>query len=831
MKPIELEFAEKDKKDSDEAKSNSKGPEIDGNPKLGTNNIADSTVKENAIVSRKGETFQETQPIDRVPERISDNVRQDEVEEIASSMMTEVIPETLEVLEPSEEEIFESPDDEVIEDVSEVPDDSSKTYNWEPNTSKQEFMDWSRSEDGSISKRPLMKWFLDIDAGDGQLPDNYRYPVGAIKDDGPHYCPIAMDHSWGLASGKQTGIANRNIQKKIIFLKNREGFPLTEDQMDFTERHMSVEKEKYHTLENINEPGHLEFIEDSNLKFNSSLAGSKIIYEDDSVIDVPVVPMREGVFTGTDGIPTLKKYEYFSKDAHWLEGQPILKGHTRPTELVTYKHNRIGKLMNVMTRPDKKDVVAVARYYKEKLTPEDLSRIKSGKPYDGSIAYTTHTTFTDGEHNGTKYNAVEDSGYHFYHFAELANGVGACSTKDGCGFMLNEKGVEQPTKKKSETSSVNVIKSFYNDLRRADIEYNGNGYSIKLNAANGGSGTLETSDKEIALQWSKIYTRKGLIPISMKLNYNCPQDQKSGEGPGSCGGSKGTKETSSRKQTESAMDKDFKSGFDKIMDKKFGKSKSPDSPEPDKIAPSKYPHISKNAFNPEKNIVMQHHADALIAIDQSYGGGIKNEDILYYAKKESSKRMLEGEERDYFIKNYASSLKQEISRRMEKKSKQNSIFLNYSKQNSGNNMTEEEFIAPEEVEDTSDNTVQKLNEAFEAKLNERDAKISELETQLDELVQKQNAAEEALVAERAKSDFESFSLKLNAKARQDAQTHYDGFKSEGWAYFDKNDVLRQEIHKQNAKGVAAGAGDNGSELQAARDLFKKAQKERFGKRV
>ena len=107
-------------------------------------------------------------------------------------------------------------------------------------------------------------------------------------------------------------------------------------------------------------------------------------------------------------------------------------------------------------------------------------------------------------------------------------------------------------------------------------------------------------------------------------------------------------------------------------------------------------------------------------------------------------------------------------------------------------MTEEEFIAPET--DVSE-TVQKLNADFEQKLNERDAKIAELETQLGDLVQKQNAAEEALVAERAKQDFESFTLKLNAKARVDAQVHYDGFKSEGWSYFNDKNLLTVEIKK------------------------------------
>ena len=86
-------------------------------------------------------------------------------------------------------------------------------------------------------------------------------------------------------------------------------------------------------------------------------------------------------------------------------------------------------------------------------------------------------------------------------------------------------------------------------------------------------------------------------------------------------------------------------------------------------------------------------------------------------------------------------------------SKQNSQFKQLQNTN-GNIMTEEEFIAPET--DVSE-TVQKLNADFEHKLNERDAKIAELDTQLGDLVQKQNEAEEALVAERAKQDFELIS--------------------------------------------------------------------------
>ena len=394
-----------------------------------------------------------------------------------------------------------------INDYPNEPNDADVA--WTPEKAKQDLIEWATS-DGKISKKKLMKYFLDVDGGDAQNVDSYRYVVGAIVDGEPQYCLRCLDDSWELASGKRTGVANRTVMKKIVFLKDREGMPLTEEQMEFTQRHMSAPindseiKLNEYVLQDASEMGNIAVVNSADVKLNSALSGSKVIYEDDNVIDVPVVPMREGVFTGSDGVPTLKKFEYFSKDAHWLEGQPILKGHTAPTELVTYKHDRIGKLTNVMTRPDKKDVVAVARYYKNKLSPDDLAKIKSGIPYDGSIAYTTHTTFEDGEYNGKRYGAIEDGGYHFYHFADLGSERGACSHEEGCGFLLNE---------------APKTDSFYNELRRADITTTtNNNYSIKLNSKTCNDVILETNDKNEAIALSKTFVKNGNIPKQNKCN-------------------------------------------------------------------------------------------------------------------------------------------------------------------------------------------------------------------------------------------------------------------------------------------------------------------------
>ena len=835
VKTIELEMATKE----DDAKSNSspEGSKSDGTSGLGST----PEMKENGIiVTAKGDIIPEQIPIDRVPDKTFGNVRQSDIPELIDRAVKVEVKNLLPVGHPDvdlEEELTEQEGSPVI-DVTEVPEDipeleevSSEempsgldSESWDANAAKSDFMDWARSEDGNVSKRSLMKWFLDVDAGDGQSESSYRYPVGAIVNGEPHYCHKAMDHSWNLASGKETGVANRNIQKKIVFLKNREGMPLTEDQMDFTERHMSAEKENPDNfVEHNGIPGGFDLVAQADMKLNSSIAGSKVIYEDDSVIDVPVVPMREGVFTGTDGIPTLKKFEYFGKDAHWLEGQPILKGHTSPTEFVTYKHNRIGKLMNVTARPDKKDVVAVARYYKEKLTPEDMSRIKSGNPYDGSIAYTTHTSFVNGDYSGHKYNAVEDGGYHFYHFAELANGTGACSTKDGCGFMLNEDKSSKPDVKLNESDNMTNI--YYNDLRRAEISQpTDNEFSIKLNSVTGGNGTLQATDLDTAKEWSRIYVKSGKIPVSMKLNYNCPDSEKSGSGKGSCGGSKSLKEVmdKDKKAKEKTEIVHLRSGGSKSLQEAMDKSQS------NKF--SKYAEKNANKSLSDSSMSKQKASEVLSQPKEKLDKYLEQ-----WAQNEWTENFLPShpdidgtdEEEKQFLSAFKTGLLSTLQKKAGKSSKQNSQFKQLQN-NTGNTMTEEEFIAPET--DVSE-TVQKLNADFEQKLNERDAKIAELETQLGDLVQKQNAAEEALVAERAKQDFESFTLKLNAKARVDAQDHYEGFKSEGWSYFDGKNLLNVEVPKMNARGVGAGEGDNASGLQAARDMFKKAQKERFSKRV
>jgi len=120
-----------------------------------------------------------------------------------------------------------------------------------------------------------MKYFLDVDGGDAQNVDSYRYVVGAIVDTEPQYCLRCLDDSWELASGKRTGVANRTVMKKIVFLKEREGMPLTEEQMEFTQRHMSAPindseiKLNEYVLQDASEMGNIAVVNSTDIKLNS----------------------------------------------------------------------------------------------------------------------------------------------------------------------------------------------------------------------------------------------------------------------------------------------------------------------------------------------------------------------------------------------------------------------------------------------------------------------------------------------------------------------------------------------------------------------------------
>jgi hypothetical protein len=160
---------------------------------------------------------------------------------------------------------------------------------------------------------------------------------------------------------------------------------------------------------------------------NASPTGGKIVYEDGEIIEVPVVVMKEGEFTGSGGETHQKIYEEFSKSAKWLQGIPILPHHI--PGMITSNDRRLGRLTAVRARPDRKDIYALAQFDKELLTEDELAKIKNEEKFDGSIGYTCNLEETDGK-------IIEKSPYSFVEYAIVPRG--ACSAEHGCGFFQNE---------------------------------------------------------------------------------------------------------------------------------------------------------------------------------------------------------------------------------------------------------------------------------------------------------------------------------------------------------------------------------------------------------
>ena len=175
----------------------------------------------------------------------------------------------------------------------------------------------------------------------------------------------------------------------------------------------------------------------------NSAAGTQcdvINYEDEYIIERPVVLMKEGVFTGTDGMPRKKTFDVFKNSAHWLEGIPITRNHLPADEEVMPDSPRMGQVRAVKAREDSRDVFGIARFFKNKITPEEYTDIKSGKQLDGSICYrcgvevySEPQIFQDRAYVGS-----EIGEYVFYHYAIVSEG--ACSSADGCGINQNKRG-------------------------------------------------------------------------------------------------------------------------------------------------------------------------------------------------------------------------------------------------------------------------------------------------------------------------------------------------------------------------------------------------------
>ncbi len=159
---------------------------------------------------------------------------------------------------------------------------------------------------------------------------------------------------------------------------------------------------------------------------------AKSLKRKDGVIYCPTVPLVEGVFWGL-GVPVLRLYEEFSKDAKWLQGLTVLTNH----EDLSPSSRRIGQLANPIPRPGTKDVAATTQFYELDLTQREIEKITSGEPLHGSLSLSYNIENTSGDWNGQHYEAIERGPYVFYEYSMVREGL--VTPADGAGFNMECK--------------------------------------------------------------------------------------------------------------------------------------------------------------------------------------------------------------------------------------------------------------------------------------------------------------------------------------------------------------------------------------------------------
>ena len=161
------------------------------------------------------------------------------------------------------------------------------------------------------------------------------------------------------------------------------------------------------------------------------------ILETPEYFDVPTVFAKEGVFTGTNGVPTLKKYDVLKANAPRFLGVPITEKHLE-TDTLRPDDRWLGHAISAAPRDDERDIFGISRYYKKDLLPDEIGKIQNRQFPDASPGYFTITKSETGEFGGKHYDAVEEGPYNVVEYANFFSGTkGACSREMGCGPYQN----------------------------------------------------------------------------------------------------------------------------------------------------------------------------------------------------------------------------------------------------------------------------------------------------------------------------------------------------------------------------------------------------------
>jgi hypothetical protein len=194
-------------------------------------------------------------------------------------------------------------------------------------------------------------------------------------------------------------------------------------------------------------PEPIEMVKKKNIKESGRtkidvIFEAKALKRKDGVIYCPTVPLVEGVFSGL-GIPVLRLYEEFSKDAKWLQGLTVLTNH----DDLSPSSRRIGQLVEPRPRPDTKDIAATTQFYEIDLTQREIENITSQKPIHGSLSLSYNLENVAGDYSGVHYEAIERGPYVFYEYSMVREGV--VTPTDGAGFNMECKGCQSKSHSRS----------------------------------------------------------------------------------------------------------------------------------------------------------------------------------------------------------------------------------------------------------------------------------------------------------------------------------------------------------------------------------------------
>lgn len=200
---------------------------------------------------------------------------------------------------------------------------------------------------------------------------------------------------------------------------------------------ISAAKKKLALVDAVDEGGGESPPEGMEKATNAAYPGDGDIIETEDYIDAPTVFAREGVFVGTNGVPTKKEYDALKASAPRFLGMPLTAQHIS-TDTLRPSDRWLGHAVSVEARDDKRDLFGYSRYYKSQLSDDEMEKIRAKDYPDGSIGYFTPVKTENGEFDGKEFAAIETGPYIPTEYASFFDGTkGACSRSDGCGPFQN----------------------------------------------------------------------------------------------------------------------------------------------------------------------------------------------------------------------------------------------------------------------------------------------------------------------------------------------------------------------------------------------------------